>query len=291
VLQTYAYPSTSNKLTNVKQGTVTKRAFAYDAAGNKMQDLRGVSTYNDAGRIKSVTGAGTASYLYDGFQKLRYKSQGGNVTNYLWDSFGHIIAEHNGTGGAALREYIWLGDTPLAVNEGVNLSYVHGDHLDRPVAMTTSGGPAIAWAAKYDPFGNVVSITSPTAMPLRFPGQYFQIEDGLSYNWHRNYDPSLGRYSQPDPLGFVDGPGVYNYAGGSPAMKVDPKGLLTSAPPMSTPEDPNKPKQCETDCIDAYFICLKLRGAIRGATACAKAKANCDKGLPTIFAPGTVGRP
>jgi RHS repeat-associated protein len=191
--------------------------------------LRGANAYNyainDAGRIKWVTGAGTASYLYDGFQKLRYRAQGGNVTNYLWDAFGHIIAEHNGTGGAALREYVWLGDTPLAVNEGVNLSYVHGDHLDRPVAMTTSGGPAIAWAAKYDPFGNVVSITSPTAMPLRFPGQYFQIEDGLSYNWHRNYDPALGRYSQADPLGFVDGPGVYNYAGASPVMRVDPQGL------------------------------------------------------------------
>ena len=76
--------------------------------------------------------------------------------------------------------------------------------------MTTSGGPAIAWQAKYDPFGNVVTITNPTAMTARFPGQWFQIEDGLSYNWHRNYDPTLGRYSQADPLGFVDGPGVYS---------------------------------------------------------------------------------
>jgi RHS repeat-associated protein len=210
--------------------------------------LRGANAYNygtnDAGRIKWVTGAGTASYLYDGFQKLRYKSQGGNVTNYAWDSFGHIIAEHNGTGGAALREYVWLSDTPLAVNEGVNLSYVHPDHLDRPVAMTASGGPAIAWAAKYDPFGNVVSITSPTAMPLRFPGQYFQIEDGLSYNWHRNYDPSLGRYSQADPLGFVDGPNKYAYVKSSPVMKVDVDGRMKVGP-MSTPENPNGPKQCE----------------------------------------------
>jgi RHS repeat-associated protein len=69
-----------------------------------------------------------------------------------------------------------------------------------------------------------VTITNPTAMPLRFPGQYFQIEDGLSYNWHRNYDPTLGRYSQADPLGFVDGPGVYNYVLSSPLMGVDPSG-------------------------------------------------------------------
>jgi RHS repeat-associated protein len=32
---------------------------------------------------------------------------------------------------------------------------------------------------------------------------YSQLEAGLHYNWHRHYDPSLGRYTQPDPLGFV----------------------------------------------------------------------------------------
>ena len=87
------------------------------------------------------------------------------------------------------------------------------------------------------PFGNVVTITSPTVMTARFPGQWFQIEDGLSYNWHRNYDPTLGRYSQADPLGFVDGPGVYSYANSSPVMKVDPRGLFAAAPRPSNPED------------------------------------------------------
>ena len=91
VVNTYAYPLTNNRLMSVKQGTVTTRAFTHDAAGNVVQDLRGANVYNyavnNAGRIKWVTGAGTASYLYDGFQKLRYKSQGGAVTNYVWDSF------------------------------------------------------------------------------------------------------------------------------------------------------------------------------------------------------------
>jgi YD repeat-containing protein len=86
------------------------RIFSYDSAGNVIHDVRGVSTYNyainDAGRIKWVTGAGTASYLYDSFQRLRYKQQGSGVTNYVWDAFGHIIAEHNTTGGAAQKQYI-----------------------------------------------------------------------------------------------------------------------------------------------------------------------------------------
>jgi RHS repeat-associated protein len=241
----YNYPANSNKLLNVVRGSTALRVFTYDAAGNVTQNLRGANVLNyainNAGRIRQMSynnGAAVTDYVYVGFQKLRVKTSTSPAatTHYVWDSFGHIIAE---TSGAFTREYIWLGDTPLAINEGATLSYVHPDHLDRPVAMTTSSGPAVAWSARYDPFGNVVSITNAAAMPLRFPGQYFQIEDGLSYNWHRNYDPTLGRYSQADPLGFVDGPGVYNYAGGSPAMFVDPSGLDT---PPANAWDPTGPK-------------------------------------------------
>jgi RHS repeat-associated protein len=64
---------------------------------------------------------------------------------------------------------------------------------------------------------------------LRQDGQWFQLEAGLHYNWHRHYDPSLGRYTQPDPLGFVDGPSVYAYVKSTPQNLVDPKGLTTGA--------------------------------------------------------------
>ena len=72
--------------------------------------------------------------------------------------------------------------------------------------------------------GAVQSLSGPLALDLRFPGQWFQLEAGLYYNWHRRYDPSLGRYTQADPLGFVDGPSVYGYAGGSPSVYIDPDG-------------------------------------------------------------------
>ena len=67
----------------------------------------------------------------------------------------------------------------------------------------------------------VQAITGTASLNARFPGQWFQSETGLHYNWHRSYDPTLGRYTQPDPLGFVDGPSVYAYAGGSPLRRVD----------------------------------------------------------------------
>lgn len=73
------------------------------------------------------------------------------------------------------------------------------------------------------------SISGSASNNLRFPGQYFLLESGLAYNWHRHYDPTLGRYIQPDPLDFVDGPSIYAYAGSSPAMYVDPDGMNVGA--------------------------------------------------------------
>ncbi len=40
----------------------------------------------------------------------------------------------------------------------------------------------------------------------------------------RDYDPTTGRYLQPDPLGLIDGASVYGYAGQSPMMNMDPTG-------------------------------------------------------------------
>jgi RHS repeat-associated protein len=111
--------------------------------------------------------------------------------------------------------------------------WVATDHLDRPVLMTDSTR-AVVWRALYRPFGEVISITGPLASnaPLsaqRFPGQWFQLETGLAYNWHRHYDASLGRYTQVDPLGLTallsDGPSVYGYVGQRPTGNVDRSGL------------------------------------------------------------------
>jgi RHS repeat-associated protein len=94
--------------------------------------------------------------------------------------------------------------------------------------MATAG--AWVWNAIYDPFGAVSYIwSSPAVMDIRFPGQWFQLETGLAYNWHRHYDASLGRYIQPDPLGLDallrDGPSAYGYVGGNPLGYVDIDGL------------------------------------------------------------------
>jgi RHS repeat-associated protein len=119
-------------------------------------------------------------------------------------------------------------DRPLAVVNGVGTTgvavwNVSVDHLNRPVLMTNATKVAM-WQAVWQPWGGAHSITGTATLDTRFPGQWYQSETGLHYNWHRSYDPTVGRYTQPDPLGFVDGPSIYAYAKGRPQSLVDPDG-------------------------------------------------------------------
>jgi RHS repeat-associated protein len=176
-----------------------------------------------------------ASYGYNALEQLTTRSTsavGGPVGNvaYIYDLDGHLIAEATASTGATTRDYIWAAandntpvDLPLAVAEAATLYMVHSDHLGRPIRMTDST-KATVWQANYKPWGEPVTISGTKANNLRFPGQYFQIETGFAYNWHRHYDPTTGRYTQPDPLRFVDGPSVYAYAKSSPLEFTDPTG-------------------------------------------------------------------
>ena len=76
----------------------------------------------------------------------------------------------------------------------------------------------------------------PVALPLRFPGQYQDLETGLVENWHRFYDTITGRYLEPEPI-LAEAPALqaglakkggwlstYAYAADNPLTGTDPTG-------------------------------------------------------------------
>ena len=145
------------------------------------------------------------------------------------DANGRVVADAN-----RLQR---IGDTRRVVADAIRIVpntaedalYVHTDHLGSPQKMTDETA-AVVWHATFEPYGREVSITGTETNNQRFPGQYYDAETGLSYNWHRYYDPSIGRYITADPIGLNGGMNLYAYANANPVNFVDPEGLQVALP-------------------------------------------------------------
>ena len=105
-----------------------------------------------------------------------------------------------------------------------NIAFYHNDHLGTPQVLTNEAG-TIVWQANYHPFGETDILVNTVENNIRFPGQYFDAETGLHYNYFRDYNPDTGRYVESDPIGLWGGVSTYGYAEQNPAVIMDPYGL------------------------------------------------------------------
>ena len=118
---------------------------------------------------------------------------------------------------------------------------IHNDHLATPQKLTDSTG-TVVWAADYKPFGEATITTSTITNNLRFPGQYYDAETGLYYNYFRDYDPTMGRYIEADPIGISFGENhIYHYALNNALLYFDDEGASPKKR-YEKPQNPNKRK-------------------------------------------------
>jgi RHS repeat-associated protein len=108
--------------------------------------------------------------------------------------------------------------------------FIHTDHLNTPRLITNNVGQAVWSWNNDDPFGANVPNQNPSALGdftcnLRLPGQYFDRETNLHYNYFRDYAPIMGRYLESDPIGLRAGTNTYTYALNNPIRHVDREGL------------------------------------------------------------------
>lgn len=117
--------------------------------------------------------------------------------------------------------------------------YIQTDQIDTPRVVTDQANKVVwRWDAA-DPFGASAPDEDPDGdgarftLNLRFPGQYFDRETGLHYNYYRDYDPAIGRYIESDPTGLQGGINTYAYVTGNPLLYIDPFGLDVGAPGLA----------------------------------------------------------
>jgi RHS repeat-associated protein len=244
----FTYDTLGNRLSHA-QGTVTSGAwsynannellgydalsFAYDANGSMTGKLVNNTVvmsfdYNTEDRlamVKDGSGNSLAAYYYDPFGRRLWKDVSGVRTYFHYADQG-LVAEYNHS-GQLNREYgyhpdsIW-GTDPLFQKCSGQYYYYHNDHLGTPLKMTAASGQTV-WEANYSAFGQADIIINQVTNNLRLPGQYYDAETGLHYNFQRYYAPELGRYLQTDPI-YKDSLNLYQYAGLNPIMIFDPYG-------------------------------------------------------------------
>jgi len=242
-------------------GTVSYR---YDASGNLIEKTDtsrpepqrttryGWDAFNRLQEARDGAGALIARYSYDPFDRRIRKELGGSATlqentrhsaaHYLHTEWG-LLAEADAS-GQLTTTYGWhpqkdnsvaplYARTPDAAHPGQwRTVYYHNDHLGTPQRITDKSG-AVIWAADYDAYGKAITRTTADSAKaitsnLRYPGQYWDAETGLHYNYHRYYDPEIGRYISSDPIGFEGGINIYLYAEASPLNHFDSYGLFST---------------------------------------------------------------
>jgi RHS repeat-associated protein len=247
--QSFTYDKVGNRLTRVLNGATTNYTLAttsnrltavggiartIDAAGNQTADGTSSFTYSDRGRLSgATTPLGSVTYAVNALGQRVRKTVGTTSTHYAFDLEGRLLGEYDAT-GAAIQETVWIGSTPVATirpNGGTYQVFaVWADHLDTPRLVTDAAGQ-VRWEwANTDPFGANPANENPAGLGtftfnLRFPGQLFDAETGTHYNYFRDFDPSIGRYIQSDPIGLTGGINTYAYAVGNPLAFIDPQGL------------------------------------------------------------------
>lgn len=252
VIEAYTYSKTGDRLSKIANGLATG-AYGYQSGTHWLTSIgSSARTYDANGNTTgNSTGSDTFGYGYNGRNRMTVLQRNGQtVANYSYNAMGQrvskaatspqtvnqrftygeesqLLSEY----GTTNRDYIWIDGLPVAIVDGTGTSaktnYVLADGLGTPrVIKDDAGSVQWQWLYQGNSFGEKqpASATGYTFNP-RFPGQYYDAESTLHQNIRRDFDPSIGRYVQSDPLGLNGGINTYAYVTSTPLSSTDALGL------------------------------------------------------------------
>lgn len=211
---------------NNRQTQFDGATLGYDADGDLLSDGHNNYTWDARHRLTQISGAVSATFAYDAFNRRISKTVGGVSTTYLYDG-NNVVQETTGSTVHTLLTGLGIDERYARDDGGIgNREYFLTDALGSTLALTDSTG-TVQQTYAYEPFGEVTA-TGSSDNPYQYTGREND-GDGLYYYRARYYNPIMKRFISEDPVGLAAGPNEYAYVGGNPIRFVDPTGLQLEA--------------------------------------------------------------
>jgi RHS repeat-associated protein len=169
--------------------------YTYDSAGNVTNDGAHTYQYDGANRLVNVDGGTTGQYTYDTLNQRYKKVTAGVTTHYIWED-SRVIAEHDGSTGAATAEYVYSGSRMIAKIANGATQYFLSDRFSIRLVLDSSGN--VIGRQGHLPFGEDFS-DSGSQEKHHFTSYERDGEAGEVYAVNRYYDTSIGRFRSIDP--------------------------------------------------------------------------------------------
>jgi RHS repeat-associated protein len=299
----YTYDALGNRLSVLGDGVDTDyvvnelnqytqvgdTSYEYDADGNLLRHQSAIATTelqwttdNDLSQLSGLGADWVNDYDANGNRVRLYI--GGAVSEFVVDpsGLGDLVGDYEDTGSLNARYEYGYG-LVSRLDAIANRSYYTFDALGNTSELVDRSS-VVTDSYSYLPFGEILFSLNATSEEFEFVGEAGVAKGptDLSFMRARHYDPRIGRFISPDPLGLAGGDvNMYRYVGNNSVGKVDPSGLSECWQGIDV--------ECMKDCMVAFgFYNMQFPGPIRGDTQgyfqdlCLKACACLSDPEPTL---------